>query len=779
MEKKLYELMDWPAIERIIYSDSVHPKQTLGQRITKSGLLIQAHYPNAVRAYVKSDEGPIQEMQQIDEKGYFAILINSKKKIKYNLMYEFADGNIIQVPDVYNYNSTIPTKELNSFRAGNNCNMYKFLGAHVKEIDGVKGVQFAVWAPNAMRVSVVGDFNNWDGRIHQMEMLDEYGIFELFIPGITEGSLYKYEIRMQGGAIVLKADPYGFGTELRPNTASLVWDIDKFKWTDDKWMQSRDKKKYKSQPFSIYEIHPGSFKKPDDGRLFYNYRELAPMVISHVKKMGFTHVELLPVMEHPFDASWGYQVTGYFAPTSRYGTPDDFKYFMNEMHKAGIGVILDWVPAHFPKDEAGLARFDGTCLYEHMDKRKGEHPDWGTLIFNYGRYEVMDFLMSSAVFWGKEYHADGIRVDAVASMLYLDFGRKVGEWEPNIYGGHENLEAVEFIKRLNTAFNKQCPGALLIAEESTAWPRVTGDPKEDSLGYDYKWNMGWMNDFLGFISTDPLFRKHRYNELTFSMIYAYTEDFILTLSHDEVVHGKGSMLTKMPGATKAEKMANLRTAYTFMFTHPGKKLLFMGQEFGQENEWCDAYPIEWHLTENEENQQLMTFVKDLNALYKKEPALHELDFTPAGFEWINNISADECVVVYVRKASNGDELVVVANFTPVIRSDYKIGVPHMGKYKEIFNSNALKYGGDGVVNKRTFVSVKDECDGREDSIRILLPGMGVSVLRYIPADTTPKINMKGKNTAAKKAGAVKRAAAQKAADIKNTKKSVKTGKKEE
>ena len=760
MDKKLYELMNWPDIEGIIYSDLVHPKQLLGQHITKNGLLIQAYYPGAVKASVKTDAGTVYEMEMADEEGYFAVLLNDKKKIKYTLTFEFEDGRVLETEDAYNCPLLIPDKELKAFKAGNNSEMYKYLGAHITEVDGVKGVLFAVWAPNAIRVSVVGDFNNWDGRIHQMELHDEYGVFELFVPGVTAGAIYKYEIRMKGNALVLKTDPYGFQMELRPNTASVVYDTESFKWSDDKWLETRDVNKYKNQPFAIYELHPGSFKTPDDDRTFYNFRELALLVIEHVKKMGFTHVELMPVMEHPLDASWGYQVTGYFAPTARYGTPDDFKYFMNELHKAGIGVILDWVPAHFPKDEAGLAKFDGTCLYEHYDKRKGEHPEWGTLIFNYGRPEVVDFLMSSAVYWAKEYHADGIRMDAVASMLYLDYGKKQGEWVPNMYGGHENLEAVDFFKKMNSTFNKQCPASMLIAEESTAWPKVTGDVKDDSLGFDYKWNMGWMNDFLDFMSCDPLFRKGRYDELTFSMIYAYSENFILTLSHDEVVHGKCSMLNKMPGNTKAEKMNNLRAAYAFMYAHPGKKLLFMGQEFGMENEWWEARQIDWELTANEENRKLMDFVKDLNALYKKEPALHEQDFTPDGFEWINNISADECVVAFVRKASNGDELVVVANFTPVERADYKIGVPHMGKYKEIFNTNDVKYGGDGNVNKRVISSKKDECDGREDSIRLLLPSMGVSILRYTEADTTPKPREK-KSTTPKKAAEPKKESASK------------------
>ncbi|MCM1308990.1 MAG: 1,4-alpha-glucan branching protein GlgB, partial [Butyrivibrio sp.] len=643
-----------------------------------------------------------------------------------------------ETEDIYNYPSMLDEKLLRAFTAGNNGRAYELLGAHITKVNGVKGVFFAVWAPNALRVSVVGDFNGWDGRRHQMEKNDESGVFELFIPGIEEGAVYKYELRIKGGAAVLKADPYAFAAELRPNTASVVYNPKSYKWNDKEWLNGRDRDKYKTKPMSIYELHAGSFKTPDGEGEFLNYRELAPAVIEYVLKMGYTHVELMPVMEHPFDGSWGYQVTGYYAPTARYGTPDDFKYFMDELHGAGIGVILDWVPAHFPKDAFGLARFDGTCLYEHFDKRQGEHPDWGTLIYNFGRPEVADFLISNAVFWAREYHADGIRMDAVASMLYLDYGKRDGEWVANMYGGNENLEAVDFLKKLSKTFDRQCKNAMLIAEESTAWPQVTGDVEDGSLGFDYKWNMGWMNDFLDFMRCDPLFRKGRYNELTFSMIYAYSEDFILTLSHDEVVHGKCSMLNKMPGAGKKEKLANLRAAYGFMFTHPGKKLLFMGQDFGMENEWWEARQIDWELTQLEENRQLMDYVADLNRLYKTEPALHRLDYTPDGFEWINNISADECIVVYVRKTSETDMLLVAANFTPVRRDKYKVGVPHMGKYKEIFNSEDEKYGGSGAVNKRVIPSKKDECDGREDSIRLTVPPMGVTILRYTEADTTPK-----------------------------------------
>ena len=737
MNRKLYNLMDWPEIEGIIYSDTAHPKKLLGMHSVKGGQLIQTYYPGAVKAVLTNTEtNDNYKMDLADEEGYFAALISEKKSFRYNITYFFADKTSFTTEDVYNFPLLLNDKKLAAFNAGTCVDAYSFLGAHATKVGGVKGVLFAVWAPNAIRVSVVGDFNNWDGRVHQMELHEDSGVFEIFIPGVNAGAIYKYEIRCRGGQIVLKADPYAFHAENRPNTASIVY-YDNFKWNDKEFVENRDPDKFKKKPISIYELHMGSFKTPDDEREYYNYSELAPYVIDYVKKMKYTHVELMPIMEYPFDGSWGYQVTGYYAPTSRYGTPADFKSFVNQLHEAGIGVILDWVPAHFPKDAFGLARFDGTCLYEHFDPRQGEHPDWGTLIYNYGRPEVISFLVSNAIFWAKEFHMDGIRIDAVASMLYLDYGKKDGEWVANMYGGNENLEAVNFLKRLSLQFEKHCQNVLLIAEESTAWPRVTGDAGEDSLGFDYKWNMGWMNDFLDFMCCDPLFRKGRYNELTFSMIYAYSEDFILTISHDEVVHGKCSMINKMPGDTIEQKMANLRAAYGFMFTHPGKKLLFMGQDFAMENEWWEARQIDWELTGHKPNAELMDYVRDLNELYQSEPAFYELDHFPDGFEWINNISANECIVAYMRKASNGDQFLVVANFTPVTRVKYKVGVPQMGKYKEIFNSDSSKYGGTDMVNKRVIPSKKDECDGMEDSIRLTVPPMGISILRYIEADTTP------------------------------------------
>ena len=734
MDKKLYKLMNWPDIEGIVYSECDNPHDLLGQHITPYGILIQAFMPDASCVIVKIDgQKKNYTMEKVDDAGFFAVLIPGRKKVKYTLFVTYPNGNSKELRDPYNYDYPMSREALNDFSAGINYRIYDLLGAHVTEIDGVSGTHFAVWAPNAVRVSVVGDFNNWDGRTHQMRKDYESGVFDLFIPEIYKGTIYKYEIKFKGGLITLKSDPYAFEWEQRPANASVVSDISGFEWNDREWIKKRDKTSPFTQPVSIYEMHLGSFKKPDDGREFYTYRELAPMVIDYVKSMNYTHVELMPVTEHPFDASWGYQVTGYYAPTSRYGSPLDFKYFINELHKAGIGVILDWVPAHFPRDVFGLSYFDGTHLYEHYDPRQGAHPDWGTLIYNYGRPQVKNFLIGSALFWAEEYHVDGIRSDAVASMLYLDYGKRDGEWVANMYGGKENLEAIEFIKHLNSIFKKRGLSTMLIAEESTAWPKVTGDVTNGSLGFDFKWNMGWMNDFIHFMRQDPLYRKGCYGELTFSMIYNYSENFILVFSHDEVVHGKASMIYKMPGETMEEKFANLRVAYGFMFTHPGKKLLFMGQDFGQTREWSEDREIDWGLLKCDGHSRLLEYVKDLNHLYTTEPALYDQDFVTDGFKWINCISADETIVVFERISAGGEELIVIANFTPVKRANYKIGVPHAGKYKEIFNSDSSKYGGSDFINPRLKMSKVDECDGLDNSIRIKVPPMGISIFRYIPA----------------------------------------------
>ena len=751
MEEKLYDYMDWAEIEAVVYSEENHPRDILGPRVTEDGILIQAFFPGATRAAVHTiRDGKQTEMVCEDEAGFFAVLLPGKKIPSYTLIYWDGDGNQMEHYDPYAYPMQFTEQEQKQFENGICYSIYEKLGAHPVKIDGVSGVYFAVWAPNAIRVSVVGNFNNWDGRAYQMNLL-ESGIYELFIPGVRAGDIYKYEIKARGGLTYLKSDPYANAAQLRPNNASVVFDLGKYAWQDENWMKKRGVTQGDKAPISVYEVHLGSWKKPDDGREFYNYREIAPMLASYVKELGYTHVELMPVMEHPLDESWGYQVTGYYAPTARYGTPDDFRYFMDTMHQNDIGVILDWVPAHFPRDTFGLSAFDGTCLYEHFDPRQGSHPHWGTLIYNYGRPEVKNFLIANALFWAKEYHADGIRMDAVASMLYLDYGKKSGEWVANMYGGNENLDAVEFFKQLNTIYKKKNKTSMLIAEESTAWPMVTGEVKDGSLGFDYKWNMGWMNDFLDFMSADPLFRKGRYGELTFSMIYAYSEDFILVISHDEVVHGKASMINKMPETDLDEKFSDLRAAYGFMYTHPGKKLLFMGQDFGQFNEWWEEKSLDWDELSNERNRMLHRYMKDLNALYKKEPALYELDYNPDGFEWINNISADECIVSYVRRAKNGDELLVVVSFTPVLREKYKIGVPGAGQYKEIFNSNAKKYGGTGKLNSRVRVSEESECDNRRNSIHITVPPLGICIFRKAEQDADiEKAEEAKKNVTAKK-----------------------------
>ena len=757
MEKTLYDMMDWAGIEELVYSEASDPHRLLGAHETEHGVLVQVFIPTAEKVQVNWG-GKQYEMELADEAGFFAVLIPEKKISTYTLTVTYDNETVQEIRDPYAYGQQIPEEKLKEFAAGVCYDIYETLGAHAKTIDGVEGVLFAVWAPCAMRVSVVGDFNLWDGRRHQMQKLGDSGVFELFIPGLGKGTIYKYEVKTRSGDAMLKADPYGTYTEMRPNNASVVWDVNGYDWSDKIWMENREKTQGKDKPMSIYEVHLGSWiRKPLEededgdpvaGSEFYNYRELAVRLAEYVREMGYTHVELLPVMEHPLDASWGYQVTGYYAPTSRYGTPEDFQYFMDYMHEHGIGVILDWVPAHFPKDLVGLACFDGTHVYEHADPRQGEHPHWGTLIYNYGRPQVSNFLIANALYWAEKFHADGIRMDAVASMLYLDYGKQDGEWVPNIYGGNENLEAVEFLKHLNSIFKKKHPGAVLIAEESTSWPQVTGDVKEGSLGFDYKWNMGWMNDFLGYMQYDPYFRCHHYGELTFSMLYAYSEDFVLVFSHDEVVHGKGSMAGKMPGETLEAKYSNLRAAYGYMMTHPGKKLLFMGQDFGQMSEWNENESLPWDLLKYDKHSQTKAYVKALNELYYNTPALYAKDFHPDGFQWINCTSSKDNIVVFLRKTDRPEEtLLVTCNFAPVTHEKFQVGVPFAGKYKEILNSEDKKFGGSGIGNSRIKASKKKEADGREDSIEITLAPLGVQIFSCTP--------VKEKKADAKKADAKK------------------------
>ncbi len=757
MDEKLYNLMDWAGIEALVYSEEDNPHRLLGAHVTDDGVLIQLFMPGAVEVKVKIDgEKKTYPMELADEEGFFAALLPGKKIPSYRYDIVFDNGEQVEWDDPYVFEPQVTQQEARKFNEGICYEIYEKLGAHPMTIHGKEGVYFAVWAPNAMRVSLVGDFDIWDGRRLPMRRLGDSGIFELFVPGLKPGMLYKYEIKAKGGLTFLKADPYANAAQLRPDNASVIVDLSTYSWMDEAWQKEHRRKNSNKEPMVIYEMHLGSWKKPEeDEKEFYNYRELAPMVADYVKKMGYTHVELMPVMEHPFDASWGYQVTGYYAPTRRYGTPQDFMYFVDYMHRQGIGVILDWVPAHFPRDTFGLCAFDGTCLYEHLDPRQGSHPHWGTLIYNYGRPEVKNFLISNALFWVDKYHADGIRMDAVASMLYLDYGKNDGEWVANIYGGNENLEAVEFLKHLNSIFKKKYPGALLIAEESTAWPMVTGNVEEDGLGFDYKWNMGWMNDFIGYMRLDPYFRSYHHGELTFSMIYAYSEQYILTLSHDEVVHGKGSMIGKMPGE-REQKFANLRAAYGFWMTHPGKKLLFMGQDFAQEREWSEERSLDWELLDVPEHGQMQAYVKALLAFYRKHPAMYQLDHDPKGFSWINAISANEDMLVFTRNTRKKEELLlVVCNFSPLVYENHKIGVPYPGKYKEIFNSDKKEFGGSGAGNPRLKQSKKDECDDRPDSITIKVPPMSVIIFSY--TKTAPKTGTNKtakakprKNTALKK-----------------------------
>ena len=597
---------------------------------------------------------------------------------------------------------------------------------------GKKGVYFAVWAPHAKSVSVIGEFNGWDAAADRMERQEPLGIYTVFVPEAKDGQMYKYCIETQSGELIYKADPFANYAELRPGTASRITDISHLKWTDDRWMESRKKWDNKENPLSIYEVHMGSWMRhpgrEDEG--FYTYREFAEAITKYVKKMGYTHVELMGIAEHPFDGSWGYQVTGYFAPTSRYGTPEDFAYMINYLHRNGIGVILDWVPAHFPKDAHGLADFDGTPTFEYADPRKGEHPDWGTKIFDYEKPQVRNFLIANALFWIEHFHVDGLRVDAVASMLYLDYGKQDGQWVPNKYGGNQNLEAIEFFKHLNSVVLGRNPGTMMIAEESTAWPKVTGNPEDDGLGFSLKWNMGWMHDFTEYMKLDPYFRKNAHHMMTFSMEYAYSENYILVLSHDEVVHLKCSMLNKMPGEG-FDKYANLKAAYAFMTGHPGKKLLFMGQEFAQLREWSEERELDWFLLSEEPHQQIQNWYRDLLHLYKKNPALYELDNDPAGFEWINKDDIFRSIFSFVRHSKGKKKnLLFVCNFTPVAREDYRVGVPTKRQCKLVLNSDEKEYGGSGEKRTEIYKPVKKECDGQKYSFAYPLPAYGVAVFEY-------------------------------------------------
>ncbi|MGI6081132.1 MAG: 1,4-alpha-glucan branching protein GlgB [Candidatus Avilachnospira sp.] len=779
MNEKLFDIINWADVEEITYSESSDPKRILGAHELERGLLIQAFVPHAVSITAVLEDGSEHVLEKADE-GFFAALIEKRKLCDYKLKLRYDNDYEEIKEDPYNpkFKESFTEEDAKKFKSGILYNAYEKLGAHLCEKAGVKGVRFAVWAPNAVRVSVVGDFNMWDGRLHEMEKLGDSGVFELFIPDLKQGDIYKYEVKFGNRDVGLKSDPYGFYSELRPATASVVWDIDSYKWQDGDWTKKRAKANAKTSPINIYEVHLGSWKMRQiavdengeeiNGSQFINYRETAEELAAYMKEMGYTHLELMPVMEHPFDGSWGYQVTGYYAPTSRYGDPDDFKYFVDYMHREGIAVIVDWVPAHFPRDTFALAEFDGTHLYDHPDPRLGAHPHWGTLIFNYGRAEVSNFLIANAMFWAEKYHIDGIRMDAVASMLYLDYGRNNGEWLPNIYGGNENLVAVEFLKHLNSMMHKLYPDVIMIAEESTAWPMITGKVEDGGLGFDYKWNMGFMNDFLRYMSTDPYFRKDNYGALTFPMFYNYSENFILVFSHDEVVHGKASLLGKMAAADMHEKAKQLRAAYGFFMTHPDKKLLFMGQEFAQYDEWSEARSLEWELLQYPVHKNMQSYMKELNSLYLEHPAFYKYDYDQAGFEWINCSYNELSIAVFLRKTEKPEEtMLVVSNFDTMEHKDFKIGVPFKGSYKEIFNSDSVRFGGSGEGNPRAKRSVKADCDGRENSIKINIPPMSVLVFSCTPTKEKeaekknstkekqkPKADTKTKNEPSKKAKAI-------------------------
>lgn len=732
MTKKLYKMMNWPVIEEIIYSESQDPHATLGPHVQGNGTLIQAFFPGAQKVTLQLTKDMAEkEMELADDDGFFAVWLPVKNVGAYRYIVSYENGSVETMQDAYRHECLITAEDEEKFAMGVHYTVYEKLGAHPLNLDGEDGVYFAVWAPNALRVSTVGDFNHWDGRVHQMRKLPS-GIFEIFIPGVKAGDNYKYEIKLKTGLTYLKADPYGNAAQLRPETASVVADLRNFKWEDKEFIKKRKTFQKENAPISVYELYLGSFLAPKDDEEYANYREIADKLIPYVKEMGYTHVELMPVMEHPLDASWGYQVIGYYAPTARYGTPEDFMYFVNELHKAGIGVILDWVPAHFPRDIYGLSSFDGTCLYENPDEQRRSHPHWGTLVFDYGRPEVSNYLIANALFWVEKFHADGIRMDAVASMLYLDYGRNPGEWTANIYGGNENLEAVELIKHLNSMMGKRNPGVLRIAEESTAWPMVTGSLEDGGLGFDLKWNMGWMNDYLDYIKYDPYFRSHHHSELTFSMIYAYSEKFMLVFSHDEAVHGKSSMLGKMPGE-REQKFANLRLTYAYMFTHPGRKLLFMGQDIGEFSEWNEMRQTEWELLKYPDHKGMAALVKKLNELYTTKPALYEWDDKPEGFAWINSINSAENLLTFMRRTRKKESLLVVAANFSGVEKQVKIGVPYEGSYKEILNTDAEEFGGSGMVNKRAKRAVKKEWDDRSYSVSITLAPLSASILEFRPA----------------------------------------------
>jgi 1,4-alpha-glucan branching enzyme len=720
-------------LDRILRADHHDPFSVLGchpvQVDGRDMVVVRAYLPQAARAYVVREKTPHRRLlRRVGDTPLFEARFTRLKRVfDYHIEIHSHDGYVWQFDDPYRFGPSVGDFDLQLLGEGNHLRSYDVLGAHVVEHGGVRGTRFAVWAPNARRVSVVGNFNHWNGGSHPMRTRGASGVWELFVPGLCRGELYKFELLCPDGEVVTRTDPYARHYEVRPKNAAVVWEDDGEPWGDDEWMERRARWEPASAPMSVYEVHLGSWRRDmEQGETWLGYRELAIALADYVEEQGFTHVELLPITEHPHDGSWGYQCLGYFAPTSRHGTPDDFRAFVDVLHQRGIGVILDWVPAHFPRDAHGLARFDGAPLYEHADPRRGEHPDWGTLIFDYGRREVRNFLLASALFWLEHFHLDGLRVDAVASMLYLDYSREDGEWEPNVDGGNHNLEAIDFLRGLNELCHGRCPGTLVIAEESTAFAGVSRPVYDGGLGFTFKWNMGWMHDTLDYISREPIHRSHHHQQLTFGMVYAYSENFVLPISHDEVVHLKGSMFGKMPG-DDWQKLANLRAYYSFMWTMPGKKLLFMGQEFGQTTEWDEDHALPWHQLDHEPFDQLRRYHAELNRLYRAHPALWQRDTSWEGFQWLQADDAGNSVLAFARR-SDTEQLVVVINFTPVVREGYVVGVPNAGAYSRVLDSDDLRWGGSGVINPETVVARPVGAQEQPASLELTLPPLGVLVL---------------------------------------------------
>ncbi|VAW70677.1 1,4-alpha-glucan (glycogen) branching enzyme, GH-13-type [hydrothermal vent metagenome] len=716
-------------LDKISSASHHDPFSVLGHHTTEQGHDYHLLYAPNTRSIEITDKNITAS--RLHSSDFFVCLIPAEKADRHSLFTRTdSDGRQTSHYDPYSFKQLLDNFDLHLFSEGNHLHIYRILGAHHKTIDDIDGVLFATWAPGASRVSVIGDFNNWDGRYHPMRSLGGSGVWELFIPGLKTNNLYKFEVmNRHSGSISAKSDPYAQQLELRPRTASVIRSNAQYHWQDNVWVNNRKSFDWLHQPISIYECHLGSWQRNEQGE-FSGYRELAHQLVRYVKECGFTHIELLPITEHPLDASWGYQTTGYFAPTRRFGLADDFRYFVDYCHAEGIGVLLDWVPAHFPKDEHGLARYDGSPLYEHEDPRRGEHRDWGTLIYNYGRNEVKNFLISSAVFWLEEFHLDGLRVDAVASMLYLDYSRDDGDWIPNQHGGNENIEAIEFLRELNTVTHANFPGTMIMAEESTAWPQVTRPVNIGGLGFSMKWNMGWMHDSLNYIAHDPVHRHFHHDQLTFGLLYLFSENFTLPFSHDEVVHGKGSMLNKMPG-DEWQRFANLRLLYAYMFTYPGKKLLFMGCEFAQGEEWNHDKALDWYVLQYPLHAGVKKLVSDLNHLYKNQPALYQYDFDPEGFEWIDCNDTDQSVLSYIRKSDN-ESIIVILNFTPVIRDNYKIGTPEAGKYEVILNSDSIFYSGSNA-GSHTFINTEStEWMNRPAFLSLSLPPLAALVLKKVP-----------------------------------------------